>query len=59
MADEIQSEMLKAQDKGGVLWLICLFSVAWRFGTMHLNWPTEMIVPIFTKWYQRVCYSYT
>jgi len=39
--------MLKALDIVGLSWLTCLFNVAWRSGTVPMNWQTRMVVPIF------------
>lgn len=41
--------MLKALDIIVSLWLIGLFNVAWRTGTVPINWWTGGVVPIFKK----------
>ena len=56
--DEICPEMLKALDIVGLTWLTCLFSVAWMSSTIHVEWQTGEVVPIFKKGDQRVCSNY-
>ncbi len=56
--DEICLEMLKALDIVGLSWLAHLSSVAWRSGTVPLEWQTGMVVPIFRKREKRVCFNY-
>ena len=47
--DEIRSEMLKALTGEGVLWLTQVGQVAWKFGKIHGDWQTGVIIPIFKK----------
>lgn len=56
--DEIRPEMLKALDIVGLSWLTRLFSVAWRSGTVPVEWQTGVVVPIFKKGDRRVCSNY-
>ena len=56
--DEIHPEMLKALDIVGLSLLVRLFSVAWRLGTVPVDWQTGVVVPIFKKGEQRVCSIY-
>jgi len=54
--DEIGPEMLKALDIIGLSWLTRLVNVAWRSGTVPVEWQT--VVPIFKKGDRRVCSNY-
>ncbi|KAK3562609.1 hypothetical protein QTP86_002090 [Hemibagrus guttatus] len=56
--DEILPEYLKSLDFVGLSWLTCLCNIAWRSGTVPLDWATGVVVPLFKKRDQRVCSSY-
>ena len=56
--DEIRPEMLKALDVEGLSWLIRLFNIAWKSGTVPREWQTGVVVPLFKKGDQRVCANY-
>lgn len=56
--DEIRLEMLKALANVGVKWLTHLFNVAWKVGSVPLDWQTGVVVPIFKKGDQRVYSNY-
>ena len=56
--DEIRPEMLKALGVDGLSWLIRLFNIAWRSGTVPKEWQTGVVVPLFKKGDQRVCANY-
>ncbi|KAI3351692.1 hypothetical protein L3Q82_020527 [Scortum barcoo] len=47
--DEIRPEYLKSLDVVGLSWLTCLCSIAWRSGTVPLEWQTGVVVPLFKK----------
>uniref|UniRef100_A0A3P9I175 Reverse transcriptase domain-containing protein n=1 Tax=Oryzias latipes TaxID=8090 RepID=A0A3P9I175_ORYLA len=53
--DEVRPEHLKSLDAVGVSWLTRLCSVAWRSGTVPLDWQTGVVVPLFKKGDRRVC----
>ncbi|KAI3361961.1 hypothetical protein L3Q82_012314 [Scortum barcoo] len=44
--DEIRPEYLKSLDVVGLSWLIRLCNIAWRLGTVPLEWQTGMVVPL-------------
>ncbi|KAI3361516.1 hypothetical protein L3Q82_013666, partial [Scortum barcoo] len=56
--DEIRPEYLKSLDVVGLSWLTCLCSIAWRLGTVPLEWQTGVVVPLFKKGDRRVCSNY-
>ncbi len=56
--DRIYLEMLKVLDIVGLSWQTCLFSVAWRLGTVPLEWQTGVVAPIFKKGDRMVCSNY-
>ncbi|KAK3564905.1 hypothetical protein QTP86_030846, partial [Hemibagrus guttatus] len=56
--DEICPEYLKSLDIVGLSWLTRLCNIAWRSGTVPLDWVTGVVVPLFKKGDQRVCYNY-
>ncbi len=47
--DDIHPKMLKALDIVGLSWLTRLFDVAWRSGTVTVEWQTRVVAPIFKK----------
>ncbi|KAI3367325.1 hypothetical protein L3Q82_008369 [Scortum barcoo] len=48
--DEIcRPEYLKSLDVMGLSWLTRLCSIAWRLGTVPLEWQTGVVVPLFKK----------
>ncbi|KAI3356768.1 hypothetical protein L3Q82_003449 [Scortum barcoo] len=47
--DEIRPEYLKSLDVVGLSWLTRLCSIAWRLGTVPLEWQTGVVVPLFKK----------
>ncbi|KAI3377887.1 hypothetical protein L3Q82_008465 [Scortum barcoo] len=53
--DEIRPEYLKSLDVVGLSWLTCLCNIAWRLGTVPLEWQTGVVVPLFKKGDRRVC----
>uniref|UniRef100_A0A8C7WW66 Reverse transcriptase domain-containing protein n=1 Tax=Oryzias sinensis TaxID=183150 RepID=A0A8C7WW66_9TELE len=56
--DEVRPEHLKSLDAVGVSWLTRLCSVAWRSGTVPLDWQTGVVIPLFKKGDRRVCSNY-
>ncbi|KAI3372564.1 hypothetical protein L3Q82_023043 [Scortum barcoo] len=51
-------EYLKSLDVVGLSWLTRLCSIAWRLGTVPLEWQTGVVVPLFKKGDRRVCSNY-
>ncbi|KAI3360210.1 hypothetical protein L3Q82_014521 [Scortum barcoo] len=47
--DEICPEYLKSLDVVGLSWLTRLCNIAWRLGTVPLEWQTGVVVPLFKK----------
>ncbi|KAI3369843.1 hypothetical protein L3Q82_024419 [Scortum barcoo] len=47
--DEIRPEYLKSLDVVGLSWLTRLCNIAWRLGTVPLEWQTGVVVPLFKK----------
>ncbi|KAI3369571.1 hypothetical protein L3Q82_024390 [Scortum barcoo] len=45
--DEIRPEYLKSLDVVGLSWLTRLCNIAWRLGTVPLEWQTGVVVPLF------------
>ncbi|KAK3551449.1 hypothetical protein QTP70_017426, partial [Hemibagrus guttatus] len=56
--DEIRPEYLKSLDVVGLSWLTRLCNIAWRSGTVPLDWTTGVVVPLFKKGDRRVCSNY-
>ena len=56
--DEIRPEYLKSLDLQGLSWLTRLCNIAWRSGTMPLEWQTGVVVPLFKKGDRRVWSNY-
>ncbi|KAL0153242.1 hypothetical protein M9458_051417, partial [Cirrhinus mrigala] len=56
--DEIRPEYLKSLDVVGLSWLTRLCNIAWRLGTVPLDWQTGVVVPLFKKRDRRVCSNY-
>ncbi|KAK3565106.1 hypothetical protein QTP86_033155, partial [Hemibagrus guttatus] len=56
--DEIRPEYLKSLDVVGLSWLTRLCNIAWRSGTVPLDWATGVLVPLFKKGDRRVCLNY-
>ncbi|KAK3561338.1 hypothetical protein QTP86_030637 [Hemibagrus guttatus] len=56
--DEIRPEYLKSLDVVGLSWLTRLCNIAWRSGTVPLDWATGVVVPLFKKEDRRVCSNY-
>ncbi|KAI3376551.1 hypothetical protein L3Q82_016999 [Scortum barcoo] len=56
--DEIRPEYLKSLDVVGLSWLTCLCNIAWRLGTVPLEWQIGVVVPLFKKGDRRVCSNY-
>ncbi|KAK3539176.1 hypothetical protein QTP86_028667, partial [Hemibagrus guttatus] len=56
--DEIHPEYLKSLDVVGLSWLTRLCNIAWRSGTVPLDWATGVVVPLFKKGDRRVCSNY-
>nr|XP_049580440.1 charged multivesicular body protein 1a isoform X2 [Syngnathus scovelli] len=56
--DGIRLEFLKALDVVGLSWLTRLYNVAWKSGTVPLDWQTGVVVPLFKKGGRRVCSNY-
>ncbi|KAK3559963.1 hypothetical protein QTP86_033662 [Hemibagrus guttatus] len=52
--DEIRPEYLKSLDVVGLSWLTRLCNIAWRSGTVPLDWVTGVVVPLFKKGDQRL-----
>ncbi|KAK3542298.1 hypothetical protein QTP86_021960, partial [Hemibagrus guttatus] len=47
--DEIRPEYLKSLDVVGLSWLTRLCNIAWRSGTVPLDWATGVVIPPFKK----------
>ncbi|KAK3558236.1 hypothetical protein QTP86_013969 [Hemibagrus guttatus] len=47
--DEICPEYLMSLDVVGLSWLTRLCNIAWRSGTVPLDWATGVVVPLFKK----------
>ncbi|KAI3373393.1 hypothetical protein L3Q82_021941 [Scortum barcoo] len=45
-------------DVVGLSWLTRLCNIAWRLGTVPLEWQTGVVVPLFKKGDRRVCSNY-
>ncbi|KAK3535249.1 hypothetical protein QTP70_005957 [Hemibagrus guttatus] len=56
--DEICPEYLKSLDVVGLSWLTHLCNIAWRSGTVPLDWATGVVIPLFKKGDRRVCSNY-
>ncbi|KAK3526422.1 hypothetical protein QTP70_025454, partial [Hemibagrus guttatus] len=56
--DEIRPEHLKSLDVVGLSWLTHLCNIAWRSGTVPLDWATGVVIPLFKKGDRRVCSNY-
>ncbi|KAK3539668.1 hypothetical protein QTP70_011124 [Hemibagrus guttatus] len=56
--DEICPEYLKSLNVVGLSWLTRLCNIAWRSGTVPLDWATGVVVPLFKKGDRRVCSNY-
>ncbi|KAK3520789.1 hypothetical protein QTP70_032366 [Hemibagrus guttatus] len=56
--DEIRPEYLKSLDVVGLSWLTRLCNIAWRSGTVPLDWATGVVIPLFKKGDRRVCSNY-
>ena len=56
--DEIRPEYLKSLDVVGLSWLTRLCNIAWRSGTVPLDWQTGVVVPLYKKGDRRVCSNY-
>ncbi|KAK3572533.1 hypothetical protein QTP86_034321, partial [Hemibagrus guttatus] len=56
--DESHPEYLKSLDVVGLSWLTHLCNIAWRSGTVPLDWATRVVVPLFKKGDRRVCSNY-
>ncbi|KAK3574271.1 hypothetical protein QTP86_004382 [Hemibagrus guttatus] len=56
--DEIHPEYLKSLDVVGLSWLTRLRNIAWRSGTVPLDWATGVVIPLFRKGDRRVCSNY-
>ncbi|KAK3514900.1 hypothetical protein QTP70_034583, partial [Hemibagrus guttatus] len=55
---EIRPEYLKSLDVVGLSRLTRLCNIAWRSGTVPLDWATGVVVPLFKKGDRRVCSNY-
>ncbi|KAK3539585.1 hypothetical protein QTP70_010256 [Hemibagrus guttatus] len=58
VVDEIRPEYLKSLDVVGLSWLTCLCNIAWRSGTVPLDWATGVVVSFFKKGDRRVLWKY-
>ncbi|KAI3352015.1 hypothetical protein L3Q82_020840 [Scortum barcoo] len=47
--DEIRPEYLKSLDVVGLSWLTRLCNIAWRLGTVPLEWQTGVVVPLLKR----------
>ncbi|XP_055362025.1 uncharacterized protein LOC129603656 [Betta splendens] len=56
--DEIRPEYLKSLDVVGLSWVTRLCNIAWRRGTVPLDWTTGVVVPLYKKGDRRVCSNY-
>ncbi|KAK3542779.1 hypothetical protein QTP70_002978 [Hemibagrus guttatus] len=56
--DEIRPEYLKSLDVVGLSWLARLCNIAWRSGTVPLDWATGVVILLFKKGDRRVCSNY-
>ncbi|KAK3530905.1 hypothetical protein QTP70_005451 [Hemibagrus guttatus] len=46
VVDEIRPEYLKSLDVVGLSWLTHLCNIAWRSGTVPLDWATGVVIPV-------------
>ncbi|KAK3513805.1 hypothetical protein QTP70_028875, partial [Hemibagrus guttatus] len=56
--DEIRPEYLKSLDVVELSWLTRLCNIAWRSGTVPLDWATGVVIPLLKKGDRRVCSNY-
>ncbi|KAK3526686.1 hypothetical protein QTP70_031467 [Hemibagrus guttatus] len=56
--DEIRPEYLKSLDAVRLSWLTRLCNIAWRSGTVPLDWAIGAVVSLFIKGDRRVCSNY-
>ena len=56
--DEIRPEKLKALTGEGILWLMRVCQVAWKFGKTPRDWQTGVIILIFKKGDRKQCTNY-
>ncbi|KAK3561099.1 hypothetical protein QTP86_028320 [Hemibagrus guttatus] len=56
--DEIRPKYLKSLIVVGLSWLTHLCNIAWRSGTVPLDWATRVVVPLFKKGDRRMCSNY-
>ncbi|KAK3566641.1 hypothetical protein QTP86_001840 [Hemibagrus guttatus] len=56
--DEIRPEYLKSLDVVGLSWLTRLCNIAWRSGTVPLDWANGVVVPLFKKGDRSMCSNY-
>ncbi|KAK3523270.1 hypothetical protein QTP86_028470 [Hemibagrus guttatus] len=56
--DKIRPQYLKSLDVVGLSWLKRLCNIVWRSGTVPLDWATGVVIPLFKKGDQRVCFNY-
>ena len=57
--DEIRPEMLKTLTGEGILWLMRMCQVAWKFCKTSKDWQTGVIIPIFKKRDRKQCTNCT
>ncbi|KAK3560600.1 hypothetical protein QTP86_010935 [Hemibagrus guttatus] len=55
--DEIRPEYLKSLDVVGLSWLTRLCNIAWRSGTVPLDWATGVVIPLFKKGDRRKAFN--
>ncbi|KAK3570481.1 hypothetical protein QTP86_019919 [Hemibagrus guttatus] len=56
--DKIRPEYLKSLDVVGLSWLTRICNIAWRSGTVPLDWATGVVIPLFKKGDWKVCSNY-
>ena len=56
--DEIRSDMLKALTVEGLLWLMRVCQVAWKYGNTLRDWQTSVIILVFKKGDRKQCTNY-
>ena len=56
--DEIRLKILKALTGEGILWLLRVCQVVWKFGKTPRDWQTGVIISIFKKRDHKQCTNY-
>ena len=57
-SDQIRLEMLRAMNRGGILWLTRACQGAWSSGKAPRDWQMGVIIPIHKKDDKKECFNY-